>query len=50
MTLNVDALQELEPAEEVGLACPIVASCCAPILPWMPTFTFVSCFGCTITR
>lgn len=49
MELNVEALQELAPAQEVGLeGCPILGSCCLP--PGNLFFTIVSCFGCTFTN
>ena len=49
MTLNIDALQEMDAQEEVQLGCRFLGSCCGPPLPWMPTFTIISCFGCTFT-
>lgn len=51
MTLDVNMLQELNSTEEIGLAeCPILGSCCGPLLPPIPVPTTVmTCFGCTFT-
>lgn len=49
MSLNIDALQELEATEnEVALGCGFPSGCCV-LTPFTATFTVVTCFGCTFT-
>jgi hypothetical protein len=44
MTISVDALQELEALE------PQLSAQCCSCAYWSAFTTFVTCFGCTLTR